>query len=335
MEELRIGVVGAGEIGQAHIRRITDKIQSARVVAVADINEDNAKKAAAIAGARIEKDAESLVNSPDVDAVMVCSWGGSHAEHTLLAIKAGKPVFCEKPIATTVEDALKVVNAEIAHGKKLVQVGFMRRYDLGYRQLKGIVESKKLGEPLIIHSAHRNVSSGPGTNTAMVVSDTAIHEIDVLSWMVDEEFATAQVILPRKTRHTTDILNDPQMIILTTKSGIVMDIEVFVNCRYGYDIQCEICFEDGIARMDEPSFPTIRFEAERSVELNTHWKDRFVDAFDVEIQSWVDNTLNGIVDGPTAWDGYVAGVTADALVKAQTTGAIEKIVFEKKPIFYK
>lgn len=88
-----------------------------------------------------------MINSSDVDAVIVTSWGPAHAGSVLGAIKAGKPVFCEKPLATTAEDCRKIVDAETATGKHLVQVGFMRRYDKGYRQVKEILESGEVGAP--------------------------------------------------------------------------------------------------------------------------------------------------------------------------------------------
>jgi len=335
MSVLRVGVIGTGAIGREHIIRITNKLAGGKVVAVTDINEQSAKEAAEICGARVEKDGLSVVNAPDVDAVMVTSFGGAHAESVLQAIAAGKPVFCEKPLATTADDCKKIVDAEIAGGKKLVQVGFMRRYDKGYMQMKQLIDSGEVGTPLMVHCAHRNPTVADNYTTAMAVNDTAIHEIDILHWLVNDQYVSAQVIIPKSSRHSRTDLKDPQIMLLTTESGIVIDIEVFVNCVYGYDIQCEVCCEDAIIRMPEPSFPVVRKDAKRSVELEVDWKQRFIDAYDVEIQDWINSTLKGEVNGPTAWDGYLAAVTADALVKSQTTGAVEPIETGAAPVFYK
>ena len=98
---------------------------------------------------------EELIASDGVDAVLVTSWGATHEAYVLAAIAAGKPCFCEKPLATTAEGARRIVDAEVAHGKRLVQVGFMRRYDAGYRMLKQVVDSD-IGPPLMVHAAHRN-----------------------------------------------------------------------------------------------------------------------------------------------------------------------------------
>lgn len=333
--KLKVGVVGTGAIGREHITRITKKLSGAVVTAVTDVNPEGAKAAAEICGAKVFPDALSLIQSPDVDAVLVSSPGFAHKDAVLPAIRAGKPVFCEKPMATTAADCREIVDAELAAGRKLVQVGFQRRYDKGYLQMKQYLSSGDFGAPLVVHCAHRNADTAPTYDTPMAVHDTAIHEIDVLHWLIDDEYESAQVFLPRKSCHAREILHDPQIMILRTKGGIHIDIEVFVSCRYGYDIQCEVCCENGIIKLPEPSFPTIRKNALRSVPLETDWKERFIEAYDVEIQDWINATLEGKVNGPTGWDGYVAAVTADALVRAQTSGKVELIETGERPALYR
>lgn len=335
--ELKIGVIGTGAIGTEHINRITNKLSGGRIVAVTDVDQARAAVAiAGLAGARVEQSEADVITADDVDAVIVASWGPAHAQAVLKAIEAGKPVFCEKPLATTADECKSIVDAETAAGKKLVQVGFMRRYDKGYLQVKEILDSGKAGAPLMLHCAHRNADVDESYTTSMAVTDTAIHEIDCLHWLVDDEYATAQVLFPKNTKYSHSKLKDPQIMILTTESGITIDIEVFVNCKFGYDIECEVCCEDAVVRMPEPSFPTMRMNANRSVAIETDWKRRFNDAYDVEIQDWIDASKAGKVNGPTAWDGYLAAVTADALVKAQESGKVEPIVTAvQKPQLYK
>lgn len=333
--DLRIGVIGTGAIGQEHIHRLQTKLAGSKVTAVTDIDLERAAVVAEKYDARVEKDGYALTNAPDVDAVVVTSWGAVHEEAVLDAIKAGKPVFCEKPLATTAQGCKNIVEAEMAAGKQLVQVGFMRRYDKGYRQLKELMDDKTYGEPLMLRCTHRNPSVDESYGTDMAVTDTAIHEIDCLHWLINDDYATAQVVFPKQTKHTHSRLKDPQLIILTTKSGINITVEVFVNCKFGYDIQCEVVCEEGVVKMAEPSFPTIRSEEKLYQKLENDWKKRFIDAYDVEMQEWISDTKKGIVNGPSAWDGYVAAVTADALVKAQETGAVEAIETGSCPDFYK
>ncbi|MDR2184244.1 MAG: Gfo/Idh/MocA family oxidoreductase [Treponema sp.] len=331
----RIGVIGTGAIGKEHIDRITNKLSGGKITALTDVNPENAKSAASLCGARIEHSDKDVINAPDVDGILVASWGSAHASSVLAAIGAGKPVFCEKPLATTAGDCKKIVDAEMNRGKKLVQVGFMRRYDRGYLQVKEILDGGKIGKPLMLHCTHRNMSVGENYTTDMAVTDTAIHEIDCLHWLINEQYVSAQVLFPRATKYCHPKLRDPQFMILTTESGITIDIEVFVNCQFGYDIECEVCCEDGVVKMPEPAFPTLRYKAARSVAMETDWKCRFADAYDVEIQDWINAAKEGKVKGPTAWDGYLAAVTADALVKAQGSGRVEPITTGPCPDFYK
>ena len=109
---LRVGIIGCGGMGRDHIRRLTEKIQGAEVVAVSDVFEESAKKAAEICGAKVYTDSRELINAEDVDAVFIVSPGFAHVDSLLQAIEAGKRIFCEKPLCTTAEDCLKVVKAE-------------------------------------------------------------------------------------------------------------------------------------------------------------------------------------------------------------------------------
>ena len=165
----------------------------------------------------------------------------------LAAIAAGKPCFCEKPLATTADGARRIVDAEVAHGRRLVQVGFMRRYDAGYRMLKEVVD-REIGTPLMVHAAHRNPTVPDHYVTPMAINDTLIHEIDVLRWLLDDDYVSAQVVFPRRTSAAPRELKDPQVVLLETAKGVRIDVEVFVNCRYGYDIQCTVVGEEAWPR---------------------------------------------------------------------------------------
>ncbi|MET9864042.1 Gfo/Idh/MocA family oxidoreductase [Streptomyces smyrnaeus] len=314
---VRIGVIGAGMIGQEHIRRLTDVVAGARVTAVTDIDGARADETAARVGAVTFPDGPALVASDDIDAVLVTSWGPTHAEHVLNAVAAGKPVFCEKPLATSAEDCLRIVEAERAHGRRLVQVGFMRRYDAGYRQLKEVLDGGSIGAPLMVHCAHRNPTVPDSYHSAMAAQDTAVHEIDVLRWMLEDEIVSAQVVTPRSTSKRFAHLKDPQIMLFETAKGVRIDLEVFVNCQYGYDIQCETVGEDGLVRLPDPAAVGIRTAGRHGTAVLQDWKGRFADAFDTEFREWVASVEAGDEPtGPSAWDGYAATVITDATVRS-------------------
>lgn len=335
---VRIGVIGTGAIGQEHIQRLSKKLIGSQVVAINDINETAAKTAVNRIGidAQFYANAHDLIKASDVDAIVVTSWGPTHEEFVLASIAVGKPVFCEKPLAVTAAGCKKIVDAEIKHGKRLVQVGFMRPFDSTYRQLKSALDNDEIGQPLLLNCKHFNPEVGDSYTTDMAIVDTLIHELDVLRWLLDDDYTSARVIYPRKTSKASSHLMDPQIVILETKKGIVINTEIFVNCQYGYDIQCEVVGETGIASLPEPTQVPFRKGGNLQRAILVDWKKRFIDAYDVELQAFINNIVTGkFTEGASAWDGYAAAVAADACVKAQQTGNVEAIVMPATPSFYK
>ena len=332
---LRIGVIGTGAIGQDHIHRITHSLTGGEIVAVTDVNSEQAHAVVERESlqAKVYDNGHDLIQADEVDATIVTSWGPTHEEFVLASIAAGKPVFCEKPLATTAEGCKRIVEAEMEYGKQLVQVGFMRRYDKGYRTLKQAVDNNKVGEPLMLHCAHR-APSVTNFSGDMAITDSFVHEIDVLRWLIQDDYVSTQVIQPRRTNLAEEGLQDPIIILLETKKGIRIDTEIFVNCQYGYDIQCKVVGETGIANLPEPPSLQMRSQAKLSTDILVNWKERFIEAYDVELQEWINSTVKGEVHGPSAWDGYVVAVTTDASIEAKQTGKIVPIEMPEQPAFY-
>lgn len=333
---VRIGVIGTGAIGRDHARRINNVLSGANIVALSDVNKASAEavKNDVAPDATVFETGEALIASPDVDAVLVTSWGATHEQYVLAAIEAGKPCFCEKPLATTADGAKRIVDAEVAHGKRLVQVGFMRRYDAGYVALKHAVDTQ-IGAPIMVHAAHRNPAVPEQYVTPMAIHDTMIHEIDVLRWLLDDDYVSARVLFPRSSARSHAKLRDPQIVILETAKGTIIDVEIFVNCHYGYDIQCQVVGEDGIANLPDPMAIPLRLGAKKQSEILTDWKDRFIASYDVELQDFIKAAAKGTASGPTSWDGYVAAITSDACVTAQESeGAAIAINLPARPALY-
>jgi myo-inositol 2-dehydrogenase/D-chiro-inositol 1-dehydrogenase len=210
----------------------------------------------------------------------------------------------------------------------------MRPYDQGYRALKQVLTSGQIGEPLMLHCAHRNPRVGEAYTTDMAITDTLIHELDVLRWLLDDDYVSVQVVFPRKSSKALPHLRDPQIVLMETAKGTRIDVEIFVNCQYGYDIQCEVVGETGIAKLPEPSAVQMRSGAKLSTEILVDWKDRFIGAYDVELQAFINDVLAGKLTGPSAWDGFAAAVAADACIAAQNSGEVVPVTLPARPGFY-
>jgi myo-inositol 2-dehydrogenase/D-chiro-inositol 1-dehydrogenase len=331
-----VGVVGVGMIGQDHIRRITRVLSGGAVVAITDVDAVRAGQVAAgLPAATVHQTGKDLVADPDVDAVLVTSWGPTHEEHVLAAIAAGKPVFCEKPLATTQEACLRIIDAEMAAGRRLVQVGFMRRYDAGYRALKAAVDNGEIGTPLLMHCAHRNPSVPPyGFTTEMMISDSAVHEIDLVRWLFGEEIVGARIVKPRRSSKGSADLHDPLLLLLEMASGVLIDIEVFVNAAYGYDIRSEIVGESGTVALADGGSAVVKQGGRRSDSVPADWRERFGATFDAEFQDWLRAAAAGTAAGPGSWDGYAATVIAESCHQALHSGDRIEIALPERPGFY-
>ena len=331
---VRVGVIGVGMIGQDHIRRLTTVLAGGQVVAVADTDGARARQVAeGLGSATAHATGQDVITDPKVDAVLVCSWGPTHEEYVTAAIRAGKPVFCEKPLATTEAACLNIITAEVATGRRLVQVGFMRRYDDSYRAMKRTIESGEIGAPLMMTSGHRNPSVPSHYTSDMAIVDTAVHDIDIARWLFADEIAETLVIKPRQNARGGE-LHDPLMIVLRLRGGALVNIETSVNIAYGYDIRGEIVGETGVVTMAESNTVVVKTRGGFSGRVPEDWRERFMRAYDVELQEWLDACAKGEVHGPSSWDGYAATVATDAGLVALKTGEWAKITMRDKPSIY-
>ena len=252
--ELRVAVLGVGMMGADHVARLHSRISGAEVVVVSDAFTEKAEQVAAeVPGCRVVADPLAAIADPDVDAVVIASPGQFHEAQVLACIERGIPVLCEKPLTMDAESSLALVRAEDAYaartGRRLVQVGFMRRFDPEYAQLRALIASGQLGEPLVVHCAHRNAAVPPHFTSELMISDSVVHEVDVARFLLDEEIAAVTVLRPKATRHAVAGQSDPLLVLFEMTSGRIVDVECFVSTGVAYEVRTEVVAEDGSAEV--------------------------------------------------------------------------------------
>lgn len=329
-----IGIIGTGKQGTDRARRIGSLGDRARLVAVHDLDRGLAQAVASECDARVAPDDQALIEDPEVDAVIVASNTETHVKYVLACIAAGKPVMTEKPLGITVPSCELVLEAEMEAGRRFTTVGFMRRYDPEYGRLKRTLDEHAIGTPLVMHCIHRNPSVPRTFATRQTLTDTVIHEIDIARWLLAEEIVSVALEKPRHEPSVTHQLADPLLVRLAARSGARVDIEVFANAGYGYDVRCEVLGTKGYVAMGPRGHDLVTAETAPEQGFPKDWLERFRPAYDAEIGDWVDSLGDG---RPTAnaWDGFAATVVAEALVRALQTGHREAVSVGPQPELYR
>ena len=334
---VKIGLIGLGMIGRDHLKRFHNVISGAEVTAVCDINRAAADAVASEYGATAFYDAEEMIHSELVDAVFICSIGPVHKTQILAAFNAGKPVFCEKPLTPTADESKEIIEAEVKAGKRLLQLGFMRRFDPGYQALKHAIDSGEPGDVMLIHCAHRNPSVPESYTLEMAINDSATHEIDIIRYLLNENITSVRVDKPlKKTSRALPHLQDPLIVIFETESGVRIDDELFVNCHYGYDIRCEVVGENAVIALNEQQLINTRSLHGNAHHIAQSCMERFATAYDREVQHFVDSVRDGReMSGPSSWDGYVVALVCDAGLASLKDGEKHDVVIPQQPSLYR
>ncbi|MEO5780487.1 MAG: Gfo/Idh/MocA family oxidoreductase, partial [Arthrobacter oryzae] len=290
------------------------------VTYVADIDAGRAAAAAPLA-ARITTDPSELINSSEVDAVVVASHDSTHAGLVLECFEAMTPVLCEKPMAPTLLESLEVVGADAdivaATGASLLSLGFMRRFDPGYVALRQSVQDRVQGEPLMVHCTSRNAAAGPGTTSESAITNSAIHELDIIPWLLDSPITEVSWQAGRSSRHADGGQQDPAFMMLRTADGTVTTLELFLNAQYGYTTSCEVVSERGTAGLKNSALLGVQQAGLSQTAIPADWRPRFADAYRLQLQAWISALAQG--EQPPlagAQDGLNASLIAQAMIQS-------------------
>jgi myo-inositol 2-dehydrogenase/D-chiro-inositol 1-dehydrogenase len=331
---IRIAVIGAGIMGADHARIVAGDLPGASLQVVCDLDEARARSVADACGAAdIATDPEATVSRDDVDAVIVASPDFTHAPLSMACIRAARPVLCEKPLSHSSAECLEVIEAETQSARQWVQLGFMRRYDQSYIEMKAALDSGRLGRPLMMHNFHRNPETPAADFTpAMAISNSAPHEFDAARYVLGTEFVSISAYQPRRS----DSLVAPVFMVMETTDGQLVNIEVNNNAAYGYDVRGELVGEKASISLHAPAYSLLDGDLRRTTEYAADWRPRFAEAYRRQDKDFVEfvNTGRFPAWASNCWDGYCAALIAEAGVRALTEGRAAPIELIDKPAMY-
>jgi len=320
-DDLRVAVLGVGMMGAFHVDALSKRVRGTRVTVVNDFLADKAAEVAGKVGARVEADPIAAINDPEVDAVLIATPGAAHNEQVNACLDRGIPVLCEKPLTSDIASSYAIVQKEKLLGKQLIQVGFMRRFDPEYVALQKLIADGALGNPLIVHCTHRNPAVGDHFTSEFMIRDSVVHEVDSVRFLLDEELTSVEVIKGAATGNAPHGTHDPMLVIFETESGRIATDEIFVRTGVAYEVRTEVVGEKGSAFIGLDQNLQIKSTDGRwGGAITPSFVERFGQAYDIELQRWVDAAKAGTIDGPSAWDGYAAVAVCEAGVLALRSG---------------
>ncbi|HXW37607.1 MAG TPA: Gfo/Idh/MocA family oxidoreductase [Nitrososphaerales archaeon] len=298
MQKVGLGLIGAGAIGRVHAANIFSRIENAELVAIADVDQTAAKKLSSQSGnPKTYSDYGDLIADKGVNAVVACTPPFLKLDIVRRAAAAGKDVFCEKPIAVTLEEADEMV--KVVEGSKTVfQVGYQRRFDPSYIRVRDAVASGQLGRLLLVREHNRDPPSpitgwsvNPKKSGGMFL-DTTSHDFDAIRWLSGSEvtrvYAEADALVYDELRKNGDF--DTTTVVMKLENGALAYVDSVYHTVYGFDARVEILGTEAAATVDmgETSYAHVLSSAGRSNESFDGYASRWSQAYRDEMADFAE-----------------------------------------------
>lgn len=307
-----VGIIGAGRIGKVHTTSICNIVKNAKIKTIADpfMNEETDKWAKSMGVANTTKDYKEILADPEIDAVLICSSTNTHSPISVEAIKAGKHVFCEKPIDHDIDKIKEVINA-LKDSKVKYQVGFNRRFDHNFEAVKNAVAAGKIGEPHIIKVTSRDPEP-PSAEYAAVSGgmflDMTIHDFDMVRFLAgcdaEEIYVQSAVLVDPAIGEAGDV--DTAVITIKMENGAIAVIDNSRKAVYGYDQRAEVFGSKGMVATanDTESSAVLSTAAGVTGEKPLYFfLERYMQSFAKEVNCFIEAIVNdtetplGVEDG--------------------------------------
>jgi myo-inositol 2-dehydrogenase/D-chiro-inositol 1-dehydrogenase len=331
---INIGVIGAGRIGKIHAENIAYFMPQAKLKAVADVNLTPAIEAWArgLGAQTVTKDPQVIFGDKDIQAVVICSSTDTHSDFIIQAAKAGKDIFCEKPIDTTIPKVKAALEAVRKAGVKF-QVGFNRRFDHNFRRVRELVESGDVGSPQIVKITSRDPAPPPVSYVAIsggIFLDMMIHDFYMARYQagsdVVEVYAQGAVLVDEGIGKAGDV--DTAIVTLKFANGALGVIDNSRKAVYGYDQRVEVFGSKGAAAAENDAPSTVKLSTESGVTGEKpmyFFLERYKDAYIAEMRAFVEAISAGKTVPVTGEDGLQDLLVALAAKKSLAEGRPVKL----------
>lgn len=322
---LNIGLLGCGRIGAVHAASIA-RLDGAQVTAVSDAVSAAAEALAARTGAQV-LDSADLIASADVDAVVIGTPTDTHYDLIHAAAKAGKAIFCEKPIDMSADRIRACIAAVEAAGVPFM-TAFNRRFDPNFAHLQARLAAGDIGQAEIVTILSRDPSPPPVSyvkSSGGIFRDMMIHDLDLARFLLGEEpttvFAVGSALVDPEIGAAGDA--DTAAVTLTTASGKICQISNSRRATYGYDQRIEVHGASGMLRaanVQEHTVETATAEGFATAPAKHFFLERYEAAYLAEMAHFVTSVRDGTPPSPGITDGLRAQMLADAATRSWETG---------------
>jgi myo-inositol 2-dehydrogenase / D-chiro-inositol 1-dehydrogenase len=320
----RVAVVGAGGMGSFHARSLA-AMPDVEIVAIADPVLDSAQQLSDEVGGTATTDSLGVAASGDLDGLVVASPEDTHEALVLAALAQGTRVLCEKPLAVGAESCQRIIDAELAHGKRLLQLGLMRVYDPAHLQLAA--EVADLGAIHHVRCVHRNVHV-VRRNAKLVLNQSLVHDIHTLRWVTGREIVRVTTVVTPDADHV-----DHLMLVAEFDGGGYATIE-FSEHGFAYEVHVEVDAQHGNVALAPVMRPTVKRDGVESVDIGTDWFARFAAAYRAEAGVWLASLSRQRAVGPSAWDGLAAEFVVEAALQSLRLGQPIAVPVLEQPQHY-
>src|SRR6478735_4879943 len=322
---IRFGLLGAGRIGRIHGLNVVAR-PDAQLVAVADAMADAAASLAKDSDAKVAS-VEAIVADKNIDALLICTPTDTHADLIEQGVKAGKPVFCEKPVDLNSDRIRKCLDVVRASGKPLM-IGFNRRFDPNFASLRKRLHDGEIGNVEIVTILSRDPGPPPidyVKRSGGLYRDMMIHDLDMARFLLGEEpveiHAVGSSLVDPAIGQVGDV--DTAAVIMKTASGKIAQISCSRRATYGYDQRIEVHGSKGMLRAQNLHETTVEIatnEGFRADPVQNFFLERYAAAYRAELAAFIDACAGKVAPSPTGLDGLRAQMLADAATESARTG---------------